>query len=52
MYAMKDFFSNFNPMNFVSNLKYLVVGMISIFIVIAVIMIVTILLNKFFKEKK
>ena len=52
MYAMKDFFSNFNAMNFINNLKYLVVGMVSIFIVIAVIMIVTILLNKFFKDKK
>ncbi len=49
---MKDFFSNFNAMNFIDNLKYLVVGMVSIFVVIGVIMIVTILLNKFFKEKK
>lgn len=49
---MKDFFKDFNAMNFVDNLKYLVVGMVSIFIVIGVIMIVTILLNKFFKEKK
>ncbi len=49
---MKDFFSNFNAMNFIDNLKYLVVGMVSIFIVIGVIMIVTVLLNRFFKDKK
>ncbi|MGN0494111.1 MAG: oxaloacetate decarboxylase [Acutalibacteraceae bacterium] len=38
----------FNPMNFITNLRYLAVGMISIFIVIGVIILVTVLLNKIF----
>ena len=36
---------NFNPMNFISNLKYMGIGMLSILIVIAVIIICTVLLN-------
>lgn len=47
-----NIFSNFNAMNFITNLDYLIVGMLSIFLVIGVIMIVTILLNKFFTDKK
>ena len=39
---------NFEPMNFVSSLEYLAVGMISIFVVIGVIVLVTVLLNKIF----
>ena len=41
----------FNPMNFTNNLHYLAVGLISIFIVIGVIILVTILLNKIFTKK-
>ena len=37
-------------MNFVANLRYLAVGMISIFIVIGVIILVTVLLNKIFTK--
>ena len=41
----------FNPINFITNLRYLAVGMISIFIVIGGIILVTILLNKIFTKK-
>ncbi len=41
----------FDPINFITNLRYLAVGMISIFIVIGVIILVTILLNKIFTKK-
>ncbi len=41
---------NFNPMNFITNLRYLAVGMISIFVVIGVIILVTVLLNKIFTK--
>ncbi len=44
-------FSGFNPMAFVENLKYMLSGMIAIFIVIGVIVLVTILLNKIFTKK-
>ena len=44
-------FSGFNPMAFVDNLKYMLSGMIAIFIVIGVIVLVTILLNKIFTKK-
>ncbi len=37
---------NINPMNFVSNLKYMGVGMLTILIVIGVIIVITMLLNK------
>ncbi len=36
---------------FIASLKYLVVGMVSIFIVIGVIILVTVLLNKIFSSK-
>ncbi len=39
-----------NPLNFVSNLRYMGAGMLSIFIVIGVIILVTLLLNKLFKD--
>ena len=45
-------FSGFNLMAFVDNLKYMLSGMIAIFIVIGVIVLVTILLNSIFKNKK
>lgn len=41
---------DFNPINFISNIRYLAVGMISIFIVIGVIILVTVLLNKIFTK--
>ncbi len=41
-----------NPMNFIINLKYLGVGMLSIIIVIGVIIFFTVLLNKLTAEKK
>lgn len=37
-------------MNFITNLRYLAVGMISIFVVIGVIILVTVLLNKIFTK--
>ncbi len=36
-----------NPMNFVFNLKYMLFGMLTIFAVIGIIVIITMLLNKF-----
>ncbi len=42
----------FNPMNFVSNLYYMGVGMLGIFIVIGAIVLVTVILNKVTAEKK
>ena len=42
---------NFNPMNFVSSLSYMVEGMIGIFAVIGVIVLVTMLLNKITSKK-
>ena len=41
----------FNPYAFIENLKYMGLGMLGIFIVIAIIAIVTILLNKVFKSE-
>lgn len=38
---------NINPMNFVFNLKYMLFGMLTIFAVIGIIIIITMLLNKF-----
>jgi len=46
------FFENFEPLNFIKTLDYLFTGMISIFLVIGVIMIITIILNKAFSDKK
>ena len=42
----------FNPMNFVSNLKYMGVGMLTIFIIIGAIILATMLINKVFSAKK
>ncbi len=41
----------FEPLNFVSNLKWMGLGMLGIFLVIAAIWGVTVVLNKFCKEK-
>ena len=41
----------FNPMAFIENLTYMGVGMLSIIIVIGVIIGITAILNKVFKEK-
>lgn len=43
---------NIIPMNFIYNLKYMGVGMLGILIVIGVIIILTMLLNKFTSSKK
>ncbi|MBQ4087449.1 MAG: oxaloacetate decarboxylase [Clostridia bacterium] len=40
----------FNPLNFIENLRYMGVGMLSIFIVIGVIVLITDLLNKVTKK--
>ena len=40
----------FNPANFIENLRYMGVGMLSIFIVIGVIVLITDLLNKVTKK--
>ena len=37
-------------MNFVTNLKYMGVGMLGIFLVIGVIILITMLLNKFTRK--
>lgn len=39
-------------MAFIDNLKYMLSGMIAIFIVIGVIIIITVVLNKIFSKKK
>ncbi|MBR5538773.1 MAG: oxaloacetate decarboxylase [Clostridia bacterium] len=36
----------FNPMNFVANLKYMGTGMLGIFVVIGIIIVATIVINK------
>lgn len=43
---------NFNPSAFVDNLSYLLVGMVSIFIVIGLISLVTYIINKIFTKNK
>lgn len=45
-------FKTFNPMAFVDNLVYMLSGMVAIFIVIGVIILVTLILNRFFSKKK
>lgn len=42
----------FNPLNFVDNLSYLIVGMLSIFAVIGVIILITVILNNLFGKMK
>ncbi len=50
--TLKSIFSNFNAMNFVHNLKYMLTGMVAIFLVIAVIVLLTMFLNRMFSNKK
>ncbi len=40
----------FKPINFVTNLEYMGIGMLGIFIVIGVIMAATVILNKIFSK--
>ena len=42
--------NSFVPMNFISNLKYMLGGMIGIFIVIGIIVLITMFLNKTFSK--
>ncbi len=42
----------FEPMNFVTNLSYMGIGMLGIFIVIGAIIVVTAILNKVTADKK
>ena len=42
----------FEPMNFVENLSYMGKGMLGILIVMGAIILVTVVLNKFFSDKK
>lgn len=42
---------NINPMNFISNLGYMGIGMLGIFVVIGIIILVTMLLNKVTENK-
>ena len=41
----------FEPMNFVLNIKYMVIGMICIIVVMGVLILITTALNKFTKKK-
>ncbi len=41
----------FEPANFVSNLRYMGIGMLVIFAVIGIIALFTVLINKVFSEK-
>jgi hypothetical protein len=43
---------NINLMNFISNLSYMGSGMLTIFVVIGVIVLVTMILNKVTEPKK
>ena len=43
---------NINPMNFLYNLRYMLYGMLTIFAVIGIIIIITMLLNKFSHGKE
>ncbi len=49
--TLKSIFGGFNPMAFVDNLKYMLSGMIAIFIVIGIIVLITVILNKIFSKK-
>lgn len=43
---------NFHPFEFIANLKYMGIGMLSIFIVIGVIILITQILNKTTKDSE
>ncbi len=49
--AVLDFFSGVDFMRFVTNAKYMGIGMLTIFIVIGVIILFTMALNKIFSGK-
>ena len=51
LFLAKSIFSDFNPMAFIDNLKYMLSGMIAIFIVIGIIVLITVILNKIFSKK-
>ena len=42
----------FEPMNFIKNLQYMGIGMLTIFIIIGIIILFTMLINKVFSGKK
>lgn len=42
----------FEPLNFVKSLSYMLKGMLAIFVVMGVIILVTVLLNRIFRERK
>ncbi len=42
----------FNPMNFINNLKYMGIGMLGVFMIIAIIMASTYLIMHFTTKKK
>ena len=42
---------NFEPMNFVTNLRYMGLGMLGIFIVMGVIILVTVILDRVTSKK-
>ena len=42
LFLAKSIFSTFNPMAFIDNLKYMLSGMVAIFIVIGIIIIITV----------
>lgn len=41
----------FEPMNFIVNIKYMVIGMVCIIVVMGVLILITTALNKFTKKK-
>ena len=41
---------NFQPSNFLTNLKYMGLGMLIIFVVIGIIILITMMINKFFAD--
>ena len=41
---------SFNPANFISNLKYMGIGMLVIFVVIGIIIFATLLINYLFSD--
>lgn len=42
---------SFNPGNFITNLRYMGIGMLVIFVIIGVIILITMLINKLFSKK-
>jgi len=49
---MLDMFLYFNPMKFVENLKYMGIGMLGVFMIIAIIMAATYGIMRFTSGKK